>query len=187
MITKADLVKKESDQYLGEIGYGVHLSIKHGLLIPSAGIDESNTEGDYYILYPQRPYHSAQLLWKTLTHHYKVKNLGILITDSHTHALRRGVTGIGLSYWGFEGTKNLIGEKDLFGREFKMTHVNYVDGLSAAAVLMMGEGTSAHPLALIENAPVVFTDKVIDPKEIEISIKDDLYAPLIQSLLNRKT
>lgn len=43
-ISKHDLVQKEADQYLGAGGYGVELTIKHGIMIPSAGIDESNDQ-----------------------------------------------------------------------------------------------------------------------------------------------
>lgn len=56
-ISKEALVRKESDHYLGEIGYGSYLTIKHGLMIPSAGIDESNSEGDHYITFPKNPFY----------------------------------------------------------------------------------------------------------------------------------
>ena len=57
---KAALVRGEADTYLGEIAYGCHLTIKHGLLIPSAGIDASNSETGEYILFPTDPFASAQ-------------------------------------------------------------------------------------------------------------------------------
>ena len=52
-IGKAELVKRDADVFLGEIGYGCFLTIKEGLMIPSAGIDESNSENGHYILFPE--------------------------------------------------------------------------------------------------------------------------------------
>ena len=90
-INKKELVEKESDYYLGEIAYDCHLTIKHGQLIPSAGIDESNYEDGSYILYPITPYASAQKIHAFLSEELGIERFGILLTDSHTVALRRGV------------------------------------------------------------------------------------------------
>jgi F420-0:gamma-glutamyl ligase len=69
-IGKKALVERESDVYLGEIGYGCHLTVKHGLLIPSAGIDESNSETGDYILFPVDPFASLKdLHQRTRPHH----------------------------------------------------------------------------------------------------------------------
>lgn len=178
-ISKTDLVKRESDVFLGEIGYGCYLTIKEGLFIASAGIDESNSEKGEYILYPKDPFQSAENLWSDLRKAWGLKELGIILTDSHTSPLRQGVTGICLSYWGFQGVRNMIGSKDLFGRELKMTKMNLVDGLSAGAVMVMGEGSESRPLAVIENADVEFRDK-IDPAELRMPLEQDLYYPLIK-------
>ena len=43
-ISKIDLVKREADRYLGQVFESCHLTVKENLLIPSAGIDESNSE-----------------------------------------------------------------------------------------------------------------------------------------------
>lgn len=181
-IDKRELVERESDHYLGEIGYGVHLTIKHGLLIASAGIDESNSETGSYILYPTDPYASARALRAPLSHHWGLKRLGVLITDSKTTPLRSGTTGVCLSYAGFRAINNMIGTPDLFGRELRMTRVNAADGLAAAAVLTMGEGRERRPLALIENAEVEFTSE-IDPTEIQIPLEEDLYFPMLRGLV----
>lgn len=177
-ISKRDLVKREADVYLGEGGYDIELTIKHNILIPSAGIDESNAEGDFYILFPEDPFASAQRIWKLLKHKFNLKNLGILVTDSHCEPLRQGVTGICLSYWGFKPIRSLIGEKDLFGRELKFTHVNIADSLAAAAVLMMGESRESQPLALIEAPALEFTEAV-NPKDLCMPLEKDLFKPVL--------
>lgn len=176
-VDRAALIISEADHDLGEVAYGCRLTIKHGLFIPSAGIDESNSENGDYILFPKDPFASAKNLHRQLCEIFELKSLGILITDSHTLPLRQGVTGIALSYWGFEGVKNLIGQKDLFQRPLVMTKMDLADGLAASAVLMMGEADEACPLALIENAPVQFCDETL-AEEIKMPVESDLYYPL---------
>jgi F420-0:gamma-glutamyl ligase len=181
-ISKLDLVERESDRVICiNEHYGTALSIKQGLLIPSAGIDESNAKnGEYYILYPKDPFASAQRLHAKLTQHYGLKNLGIILTDSHTQPLRRGVTGISLAHWGFKATRNLVGTEDLFGQKLKMTYVNVVDSLAVAAVFMMGEASERCPLAVLETDGIEFTESAC-AEEIAIPLYEDLYGPLLKT------
>lgn len=185
-IKKKELVKQQADFYLGEIGYDCFLTIKHGLLIPSAGIDESNSENNNFILFPIDPYKSALQLWTQLKNHYKINNLGIIITDSRTSPLRVGVTGVCLSYAGIKPVANLIGKKDIFGRKLKMTQINNIDAIASAAVWCMGESDECTPLALIKTKDIDFTDQ-INPCEICMDLENDLYSPiLMRSLVKHK-
>ena len=63
---KDELIKKEADYYIpreqSPDGH-VILTIRNNILIPTAGIDESNSR-DYYILWPKDPYHSARSIHK---------------------------------------------------------------------------------------------------------------------------
>ena len=114
---------------------------------------------------------------------FQIKNLGVIITDSKTTPLRWGVTGTAIAYSGFKPLNDLIGTPDLFGRELKMTKVNILDGLAAAAVLVMGEGIEQTPLAIIEDTSFVqYSDENPSDEELaslKISIDDDIYAPLL--------
>lgn len=177
-MSKIDLVKQEADLFLGEIGYGCFLTIKEGLLIPSAGIDESNSETGDYILYPKDPFASAYELWSQLRKSWGLAHLGIVLTDSHTSPLRRGVTGVALSFWGFQPLRKLVGTKDLFGRELQMTNMNLVDGIASAAVLMMGEGNECTPLAIVQGLELDFCSEST-LKSIAIPLAEDLYAPIL--------
>ena len=181
-IDKKSLIEKEADHNLGEVGYGCYLTIKEGLFIPSAGIDESNSESEDYIIYPADPFGSAQKLWSELRQKWNIKDLGIIITDSHTTPLRRGVTGIALSYWGFQGLKDMVGEPDLFGRKLQMTTVNLADGLATAATLMMGEANECRPLAALYGTDVHFTEKT-NPAEVKLDLENDLYYPFFKHLM----
>lgn len=179
-INKKDLVEREADVFFGEIGYNCFLTVKEGLLIASAGIDESNSQTGDYILFPEDPSKSAKDLWQKLRQAWGIKNLGILITDSHTTPLRRGVSGICLSYAGFHAVRNMVGSQDLFGRELRMTQMNYADGLAATAVMLMGEGAECRPLVVIQNSEVEFTENQ-RVGELSIPLNEDLYFPLLDS------
>ena len=93
--------------------------------------------------------------------------------------LRAGVVGVALGYAGFKGLRDYRGKKDISGRKLKFTQTDVADSLATAAVLAMGEGSERQPLAVITNAPVVFTDRV-NKKELLIPLKDDMYAPLFR-------
>jgi F420-0:gamma-glutamyl ligase len=176
-ITREELIYQTADRYLGEGGYHHHLTLMNGLLIPSAGIDESNSDDGSYILYPKDPFSSAKTVWKLLRTHFKLQNFGLILTDSHSQILRRGVTGIALAHWGFRATKDCVGQADLFGRPLKFTHVNVVDSLAAMAVLAMGEAAEQTPMAVISGGPLEFTEDT-KSSEIIVSPENDLYAPL---------
>lgn len=176
--TKVELIRKES-QYALPTEH-VWLTIKDGIVMATAGIDESNANGKL-ILLPKDSFKSAYKLRMVLKRHYKVKNLGILITDSRTIPLRAGVTGVAVGYAGFKGIKSYVGNRDIYGRKFKFERTNVADSLATAAVLTMGEGNEQQPLAIMAETSVKFCDK-IKRKELRIDIQDDMYRPLFDKL-----
>ena len=187
------LVAEEADQYLPRkfvpCAWCIQ-SIKNNLLIPSAGIDESNAD-HHYILWPRNPGATAKKIWQWLRKTYHVKKVGVIITDSHTIPLRRGVLGISLAHYGFSPLKDYRGTPDIFGRELQMTQTNIADGLAAAAVMLMGEGSECTPLAVIGDIPwIKFVSHPIKSKKpfssLEIKTKEDLYYPLISAVPWRK-
>ena len=115
---------------------------------------------------------------------YKIKKLGVIITDSRTFPLRAGIMGVALGYAGFRAVRDYRGTKDIFGRVLKMSRTDVGDSLATAAVLCMGEGKEQQPLALIKDAPIEFIDK-INKKELQINIEDDLYLPLFRRILKK--
>lgn len=160
------------------------LTIKDGMCMAAAGIDESNACGKLVLL-PKDSFKSAARLQRMFLKHYKIKRLGVLITDSRVLPLRAGVVGVALGYAGFGGIKDYLGATDLFGRRLKMTRVDIADSLATSAVLLMGEGDEKKPLAIIEDAPVEFCNRV-DRRELIIPVADDLYAPLFGKLNIKK-
>lgn len=158
----------------------VWLTIKDGMVMASAGIDESNANGKL-ILLPKDSFTTARVLRKKLRQKYGVRQLGVLVTDSRTMPLRAGVIGAAIGYAGFRGIKDYRGTPDIFGRTFKFSRTDVADGLATAAVLVMGEGNERQPLAIIEKARVEFCD-TMHRKELHIALQDDMYRPLFSKL-----
>lgn len=185
--SKFELIKKEADAHLreGDSLYGAHLTIKHNVIIPSAGIDESNGAGTY-ILYPLDIQQTAQDIWQHLRQKHGLNHLGVIITDSHTTPLRKGVTGITLGWCGFEPLYSYVGKPDIFDHPLRVTQINVIDALATSAVFVMGEGAEQTPIVLVENAPKVqFLSRPPTQEEenmVRIPLEEDIYAPILKSV-----
>jgi coenzyme F420-0:L-glutamate ligase len=152
------------------------LTIKDGVVLPSAGIDESNAKGRL-ILLPKDSFTQAARIRRALKKHHKIERLGVIITDSRVLPLRAGVVGVALGYAGFRGVKEYRGKQDLFNRPLKITRVDVADSLATAAVFEMGEGAERQPLAVIEDVEVEFCERV-NRNELKIRLAEDLFRPL---------
>lgn len=183
---KDKLIEQESRLYLprSQNPYNVSFTITNNILAATAGIDESNGNG-YYILWPRNPQESVNKIREYLKKKFKIKNVGVIITDSKTSPLRWGVTSIALSYSGFKPLKDYIGREDLFGRSFEFEKLSVVDSLSAAASVVMGEGAEQTPIAVINDLPFVeFQDRNPTEKELKdlvISPEEDIFGPFLKN------
>lgn len=180
--TREKLIRSESE-------FAMHtkytwLTIKDGMVMSSAGIDESNANGKI-ILLPKDSFKVASTLRKQLQKKYKVKHLGVLITDSRLMPLRSGVTGVALGYAGFKGIKSYIGTPDIFGRNFHFSRTDIADSLATAAVLVMGEGREQHPLATIKQSPIEFCERT-NRQELLVDPREDMYMPLFSKMPKQK-
>ena len=177
---KIKLIKKESDLAI-RTKY-VWLTMKDGMMMPTAGIDESNADGNKLILLPTDSFKVAIEIRKTLMKKFGLSELGVLVTDSRIMPLRQGTIGMAYGYAGFKPLRDYVGKLDIFGRAYTLAKSNIPDSLSTAAVLVMGEGAEQQPLAMISEAPVEWTNENPDPAALKIPPEDDLYAPLFKNL-----
>jgi len=175
---KNEIIKKESSFAL-PTKY-TWLTIKDGMLMASAGIDESNAQGKLIML-PRNSFKAAQQIRNYCIKKYRLKNFGIIITDSRCLPLRIGIIGTALGYAGFKGVKDYRGTKDIFGRIYKITRVDVADSLATAAVYCMGEGREQQPLAVISDPNVSWCQKV-NKKALIIDPRDDMFAPLFKNI-----
>ncbi len=175
---KEDLIRRESEASLKtKLAW---LTIKAGMVMTNAGIDESNANGKLLLL-PEDLYGCAEEIRTALRKLYGVKKLGVIITDSMILPLRAGVIGAAAAYAGFVGMRDERGKKDIFGKPLDVTQVNLADALAAAAALNMGERNERRPLCVISGAPVKFVNKT-DRTEIIYPPEQDLYAPLFKAV-----
>lgn len=191
-VSKDQIAISEADLYIPrELSPNSQIlnTIKNNLLVASSGIDESNGKG-YYILWPKNPQKSVKKIWDFFRKKFKIKNLGVIITDSRLTPLRRGVVGLAIAYYGFKPLKDYRGKADIFGREFKMETSNIPDSLATAAVLETGEGSEQQPIAIITQIPgIEFISKEFKPKsadKFEIPLKEDMFYPFLSSVKWKK-
>ncbi|MGL9732828.1 MAG: putative folate metabolism gamma-glutamate ligase [Wolbachia sp.] len=182
--SKEELVKREADAIVDVDAnlYGIYLTIKDDILIPSAGIDESNGD-EMYILYPKNVQKTAISVWNYLRTKFCIKHLGILITDSNIAPMRLGVTGVALGWCGFEPLYSYVGMPDLYIRPLQITQINLLDAIASSAVLVMGEGAEQTPMAVIRDIPKIRfltrSPTIEEERGVKISMEEDLYSPLL--------
>jgi len=176
-----ELVKRESEKTFE--GGMMTLSLKNDILIPNAGIDNSNVPDGKAILWPKEPFESARGILKTLKGMCAIEKLGVVITDSHCQPLRQGVSGIAIGWAGFDGVRDDRGTEDLFGKELKYTQTAVADNLASAAELLMGGGDQSTPFVIARGLEVTFTEKDYSSKDYLIDPKECLF----RSIYNEKT
>lgn len=176
------LIKKEADVFIPreECPHGyVVLTIKGNTLIPSAGIDESNANG-YYILWPKETNKLAKEICERLKQRFAIKKLAVIITDSHTIPLRRGLVGISIGFFGLNPLRDYRGKEDIFGRKLKISQSNVVDSLATMGVLLMGEGAEQTPMVIVRNADFVEFTEEETQGDVLIPIEEDIFYPLLK-------
>ena len=186
-ITKEALIEQEADRALSypnpydDYNMNLTLTDAHGVLIPAAGIDESNANG-YYILWPEDIDEFCRDIRKRLIDKYKLRRLGVVATDSHTTPLRWGVTGITIGLAGVQPLRDIRGEQDLFGREMHVTQVDLIDPLAAMAVKAMGESSEGTPIVIMRGDLGIHFSSKASMENFKIEPELDLYRPLLDAM-----
>lgn len=175
------LVGLEADKVIG--GQPVTLTLKNGIFMPWAGIDRSNTTKGTVVLWPGNPQRTAEQIREWLKKKYKLQNVGVIIADSFCVPLRKGVAGVALAYSGFMGVNDRRGNKDLYGNRLKFTQEAVADGLATMANLIMGQGNESTPFAVIRNAPVTFSGKKTNPRDLVMPAEACVFRPLYKGKL----
>jgi F420-0:gamma-glutamyl ligase len=186
---KNELLKREADLYLPSnwSEYNYQFSVAHSTLIASAGIDESNSGGDYYVLWPKDPQRSVNEIRTYLAKKHDLKEVGVIISDSTCTPMRWGTVGVALRYSGFDPINSYVGKPDLFNRPFKVSKSGIATGLAASAVLVMGEGTEQTPIVVLTDLPFVKFqghDPTLEELKNHFYMEDmgsDLFGPFLKN------
>lgn len=175
---RRELINKEADYVLSheKNPYRFGITIKDHALVAAAGIDSAGSD---FVLWPRNPQETANNLRRHLTKTFRLA-VGVIITDSHHQPMRRGTSGFAVAHSGFQALQSYVGTPDAFGDPIYFKTSSILEGLSAAAVVTMGDGGERTPIALITDAPFV-KFQARNPNDAELKIlnitpQDDLFA-----------
>jgi len=131
--------------------------MKGSLLVPNAGLDQSNVPEGFAIGWPADPVASAKTLRQRLQEKMG-RNIAVIVSDSCCRPRRWGVTAFALVSVGFDPLSSQIGRKDLFGRPLTMTVEAIADQLATAANAVMGNADQSIPAAIIREHGCTLSD-----------------------------
>ncbi len=149
----AEVVLMESDTIVGGIP-GYLLAGKWDLILPNAGIDESNAPDGWVTRLPADPEESAKRLRDGIRERTG-KDTAVIIIDSRTHSMRLGVSGVAIGCSGILPITDERGKPDLYGNKLQVTRRAIADSLASTAELLMGESAEGVPVVLVRGYPYV--------------------------------
>ena len=125
---------------------------RHGLICANAGVDASNVGGEGLIsLLPLDPDASAERLRRAARERLGAE-LSVIVTDTFGRPWREGETNVAIGLAGMRPLRPLAGERDLDGRELRISTPCPADEIAAAAGLVMAKA-SAVPVAIVRGYP----------------------------------
>ena len=149
-----ELILRESNEVLRARPGVIIVEHRLGFICANAGIDHSNVTGDeeQVLLLPADPDASARKLRMAWQEIFGVRQLAVIINDSHGRPWRLGTVGVAIGIAGLFPLTDRRGEPDLFGRPLQATVVGTADELAAAASLVMGQAAEAIPAVIVRGA-----------------------------------
>lgn len=134
------LILAESRRIVRQRGGTVICETHHGFVCANAGIDASNTPAGAVVLLPRDPDASARRLQARVAAAVGGR-VGVVVTDTHGRAFRRGLVNVAIGAAGFESIVDHRGQRDREGRVLVATDQALADELAAAAGLYMGKAS----------------------------------------------
>lgn len=120
------------------------------LLVPNAGLDQSNVEKGFAIGWPLDPVASAKRLQSEITKRAGF-TIAVIISDSCCVPGRLGVTAFALAACGIDPIAGEVGKPDLFGKTLQVTNEAVADQMATAANMLMGNAAQSVPAAIIRD------------------------------------
>jgi len=172
------LIQEESDVAYGE--GNMIMTQKLGILVPNAGVDDSNVPAGQVILWPEKPFESSKSIREQLQAELSLEKFGVIVCDSALRPLRKGTGGIAMGWSGFEGIRDERGKEDLFGEAMEYTEVGIADGLAAGANVLMGEVAESTPFVIVRGYAAEFTEREASQEEYMMSPEVDLFGSILK-------
>jgi coenzyme F420-0:L-glutamate ligase/coenzyme F420-1:gamma-L-glutamate ligase len=134
-----ELILAESRRVVRRRGGTVICETHHGLVCANAGVDSSNAPVGAAVLLPVDPDASARRLQARVAAAVGGR-VGLVVTDTHGRAFRRGLVNVAIGVAGFEAIVDHRGGRDREGRLLVATDQALADELAATAGMLMGKG-----------------------------------------------
>jgi len=141
-----EVILRESRRIVRMRGEILICETHHGFICANAGVDQSNVEGEEAVsILPKDPDRSARELARVL-------GCGVVITDTFGRVWREGLVDAAIGIARVPPFIDFRGIRDNYGHQLQATVLAAVDGLAAAAGIVMGK-TSRTPAVLIRGFP----------------------------------
>lgn len=149
-----ELILRESRRIVRRRNGTLICETHHGLVCANAAIDSSNAMPGTVIMLPQDPDGSARRLQARISAAVGGR-VGVVITDTHGRAFRRGLVNIAVGVAGFDAIVDHRGALDRNGRTLVATDQALADELAAASGVFMGKdsGTPVVVVSGVKTAP----------------------------------
>jgi coenzyme F420-0:L-glutamate ligase/coenzyme F420-1:gamma-L-glutamate ligase len=145
-----EVILGESRTILRRRGSTLICETYHGFICANAGVDASNAPDGQLVLLPRDPDRSARHLQVHLATAAGGR-VGVVITDTHGRAFRRGIVNVAIGVAGFRAVIDQRGRRDREGRVMVATEQAVADELAAAAGILMDKGAGL-PAVLVRGA-----------------------------------
>jgi coenzyme F420-0:L-glutamate ligase / coenzyme F420-1:gamma-L-glutamate ligase len=149
-----EVILSESRRVVRRRGGTVICETHQGLVCANAGVDSSNAPAGAVVLLPVDADASARRLQARVADAVGGR-VGLIVTDTHGRAFRRGLVNVAIGVAGFEPVVDHRGGRDREGRLLVATDQALADELAAAAGIHMakGAGTPAVVVSGVDTRP----------------------------------
>lgn len=153
-----EVILRESRRIVRRRGGTLICETRHGFVCANAGVDASNVPAGTVVVLPIDPDRSARHLQTRLAARAGGR-VGVVVSDTHGRAFRRGILNIAIGVAGFSGLIDHRGGRDREGRILVATEEALADEVAAAAGILMGksDGTPVVIVSGVSTAPDVGT------------------------------
>lgn len=146
-----ELALRESRRVVRQVGPVLITETRHGFVCANSGVDQSSSgAAGRAVLLPEDPDASARRL------RARFRELGadaaVIVSDTFGRPWREGQTNVAIGLAGMRPLRPLAGERDLDGRELRISMPCPADEIAAAAGLAMAKA-SAIPAAIVRGYP----------------------------------
>ena len=146
-----ELILGESARIVRRRGATLICETHQGFVCANAGIDTSNTADGTAVLLPVDSDRSARRIQSAVSAAVGGR-VGVVITDTHGRAFRRGLVNVCLGVAGFEAVNDCRGDRDREGRVLVATELAFGDEIAAAAGILMGKAAGT-PVVVVSGVP----------------------------------